>query len=248
MKKIILSLLMTMTLCLILAGCTASQDGHYKVKNVTGDYHFDEIKGVKEIHYAYEIPQFKSDDVKELNEFLTREAEELSYYYPTDFAEFFIDPESDIFTDFVFEEEYKAYPVCNHKDLVSVMIESYSYTGGAHGMTANYAMNYDVKKQSFIQIADVFNEGFEDELIEMIDYKLTHPMKGEEYGLFPDYKESLDKIFTAGYDTMYFTDDGIGFIYGEYLIAPYASGNIHVEIPYADLYPLLKDDYKVEVE
>ena len=242
MKKIFLSILMILTLCFTLTGCTS--EGYYKFSKDTKEYHFDDIEGVKEIHYTYNIPKFKSDDVKELDEFLQNEALELSYYYPNDFADYFVDPELDFMKDYIFDEVYNGYVECNTKDLVSVLVESYSYTGGAHGLTTCYGKNYDVKNKKFVKYEDVFCDGFEEELAGLIDEKLSNPEEGEDYGLFPFYKDSLTDIFTPGFETFYFTEDGITFIYGEYLIAPYASGNIFVEIPYEELNHLLKDEYK----
>lgn len=241
MRKKLLLLFTIFALCFTLVSCK-DKNSFYKTETISGQEHFDEIKGVKEISFLYSAEKFNDDKLKEVNNFIDNEIKELTAYYPTDFADFFVDPESDWSINMIFDEEYNSRVVYNTEDLVSIEIDNYEYTGGAHGMTFNYAKNYDVKNNKFLNMSDVFTEGFEEELYCLIEESLTEDE--EMYGLFPEFRDSISFIFNDESDAFYFSENGINFIYGEYLIAPYAAGNIHVEIPYEKLNNILKEEYK----
>lgn len=130
--------------------------------------------------------------------------------------------------------------VLANKQTLGLLIESYIYTGGAHGGSFLSYINWDNQARKQISIYEVLKPGSEDSL-RVIAEKIfrrnegissTDPLK--QY-FFEDNKFVLNNNYL-------FSPEGIKFLYNEYEIKPYSSGRTELLIPYEAIRHLLKPE------
>lgn len=125
-------------------------------------------------------------------------------------------------------------------DLFTMQLDSYTYSGGAHGASFTRFFNYDVKSKKMVHLQDVLNEGFKDSL-NVIAEQIFKKNEGLDVGkplpssgyFFENDKFSLN-------DNYVFTPQGIMFLYNQYEIKPYAAGQTKLLIPYDLIKKLMK--------
>jgi hypothetical protein len=123
--------------------------------------------------------------------------------------------------------------------LVTLEVGGYTYTGGAHGATFVYFINWDTRTNKNLLLTDILNKGYEElltkagEAVFRNDEKLSDIAPLARDYFFRDGKFSLNKNFLI-------TPIGIRFLYNSYEIKPYAAGRTDLFIPYAQFKPLLQ--------
>jgi hypothetical protein len=116
-----------------------------------------------------------------------------------------------------------------NKNLLSLTMDLYSYTGGAHGNTVRLAFNYDLRTGKQLWYQDIFKE--------CVDYKqvivseVTKVILSNPENYFPEAVDTV-KGFTDE-QPFYITKDGIVVYYGLYEIAPYVMGIQEFFIPFS---------------
>ena len=114
--------------------------------------------------------------------------------------------------------------VINNNRYISVLLRTYNFTGGAHGMTTLASVTYDKTNNTFLTITDI-NDFTYEQLAEICQADLQKQLSGEKawYADGASADESNYRIFT--YDgktlTVYFEP---------YAVAPYAAGVQQVQI------------------
>lgn len=136
-----------------------------------------------------------------------------------------------------FPEEYAPWEATIHakvsfenKDLISISLTSYIYTGGAHGYGSTHLLNFDKDSGRELETEELFSdwEGFM-KLAES-QFRTQHQIaKGQAIN-------STGFMFES--DTFYlpenigYTESGLMLLYNPYEIASYADGVIELELPY----------------
>lgn len=129
----------------------------------------------------------------------------------------------------------------NKNDILSFVVSTEAYTGGAHGSHTynNYALNTNNGEQ--IKESEIFHENYQDLLSKMIVDKICEandikdPKELENIGYF-----SVEDIVP---NNNFFVDElGITYTYNEYEIAAYVIGPVHVRFTYEELAPLLRPE------
>jgi len=116
----------------------------------------------------------------------------------------------------------------NKNGLLSIPVEYYQFTGGAHGATEKRPYNFDLKTGRVIVLGDIFKEGY--------NYKkvINQEIKRQ-------IKENNDLYFTGpgmGFETIkvnqpfYLVDGGLTVYFAQYEIAPYADGIPEFKLPF----------------
>lgn len=130
-------------------------------------------------------------------------------------------------------EAYMEYTITyNDNCFLSLYIDKYEFTGGAHGNTIRTSNTWELCTGENIYLYCFFKSG--------TDYKL---MLTDEMGrqaeknladnpdiYFDDYKELIVKNFNQ--DSFYMSPNGITIYYQQYDIAPYSTGIVEFTIPY----------------
>jgi hypothetical protein len=125
--------------------------------------------------------------------------------------------------------------------IVTVSIQSYTFTGGAHGMSVTNNMVFDTLTGKQFTLDDLFVPGFGVRLDHLIDrrfrqmhgLKPDEPLTGDKGGLFENRIVHNNNFAVTG--------SGIRFLYNQYEIAPYAVGDIEIDLAFDDLRDILKN-------
>ncbi len=130
---------------------------------------------------------------------------------------------------------------------VTHRLDSYAFTGGAHGGTfvETFTFNKDGNGQNPVLITDLFTDS--KKALDLISKKSTESIKNN-----PTYKDGLPTDwFDEGiaptienYSAFEISDDSLIIIFQQYQIMAYVYGNIEVRIPLTDLAQYLKPEYK----
>lgn len=125
--------------------------------------------------------------------------------------------------------------------LVTVVLNSSSYLGGAHGSSSQQYYNFDLEKKKLVplnevlapnQLAALENQAHEAFKTWVIEAKLANDVS--EYEQAWKFKLS---------DNYYLSQQGLILQYGEYDIGPYVVGLPRLTIPYEQLQTILKKQY-----
>lgn len=138
------------------------------------------------------------------------------------------------------ESETKAQVLLDRPGIVTISIFSYAFTGGAHGMSVTSYLVYDTKTGKQLTLDDLFVRGYAKSLDRLIDQRFrqmrglrpTEPLNDQKGGLFED-KILHNSNFAI-------TGSGVRFLYNQYDIAPYAAGQIEIDLPFDELCELIK--------
>jgi len=105
-------------------------------------------------------------------------------------------------------------------NILSLTMDLYEYTGGAHGLTVRQAYNINLCTGEFIGYKDIFKKGF--------DYKtyivneIIRQIEENPENFFPEAKETVQNFTDE--QPFYITENGIVVFYGLYELAPYVAG------------------------
>ena len=127
--------------------------------------------------------------------------------------------------------------------VISFLINSYSYTGGAHPNSVQAGLNFDTKTGRRLTLADIAidENAARDKITEYILAEVRKREAEEEGMFFEDYEENIGDILSE--DTWYLAENGMHIIGNEYIISPHAAGILDFVIPYEKA-DFLKEEYK----
>jgi predicted small secreted protein len=128
-----------------------------------------------------------------------------------------------------------AYKVAyNQNGLLSITVDYYQFTGGAHGATERRPYNYDLETGKELSLQDLFKAGVNYK--EILNREIAAQIKANPEGGYLTQPE-------MGFETIddnqpfYLTDGGLVVYFAQYEIAPYVAGIPEFKIPFS----LLKD-------
>lgn len=125
-------------------------------------------------------------------------------------------------------EVMTSYQVMTLEDsFLSMYIDYYQYTGGAHGMTERIAYNIDLATGADIALADLFTTDYEYK--EAIDQFIQKEITNRPGDFFPSGDMGFNGI--SDEQPFYLTDSKLVIYFSLYEIAPYAAGFPEFEIP-----------------
>lgn len=123
-------------------------------------------------------------------------------------------------------------------DLLTLRMDSYEYTGGAHGLPNVQYFHWDLARQQKLTLADLLEPGQQATF-----WKLARSRHEQWLD-----QEKLDQAFRDSWpfdrtDNVYFDKDGLVLHYNVYHIAPYAMGQPTLTIPYEQLDGIVRGKY-----
>lgn len=126
--------------------------------------------------------------------------------------------------------------------LFVVCMQTYSFTGGAHGYGSSHYLLFDKEKGELLKKQDMIDD--EEGFMRIAEIKFR-----EIYGLPEDAPLNEQGFMFEGDrfhlpDNIGYTHNGLKLIYNPYEIAPYSDGQIVIDIPYQEVNAFLK--YKGE--
>ncbi|WP_257658849.1 RsiV family protein [Parapedobacter lycopersici] len=146
-----------------------------------------------------------------------------------------------------YEYAYSVYPMLNTTDYLIMGYNTFSYTGGAHGISSQRFYTYRKGDKRWLQLEDILDVSQEAVINAVLDAELR-----KQYGIAPDVKLSDDKqgIFIA--DSIHYSSNfilskqGITFHYGLYELTPYAYGYFSLFVPYEKLRAVLRAGFRYD--
>jgi hypothetical protein len=141
---------------------------------------------------------------------------------------------------YVVSSEYKA--TYNEKNILSLYLTIYQYTGGAHGSTTQVAYNFDLNTGKVGVLKDFLgnNKSYRDIILK----EIKEEIEKEPQNYFPETLRNFNGIpFNQNF---YLDKDNLVVYFSEYAIAPYASGRPEFKIPYSIFPSGLKSDVNIQ--
>ena len=127
--------------------------------------------------------------------------------------------------------------------IVSLLDDTYQYTGGAHGMFYREGVTFDSVTGKKLLLSDLFYDYdvFVEDAKERIIYELRETY-GEE--LFDDYITTVDELWNDGTEPQWYMDaSGIVIVIQEYHVGPYVMGSPEIHLPYEEFASYIKAEY-----
>lgn len=138
----------------------------------------------------------------------------------------------------------------NANQLLSIELNNYAYTGGAHGNQSSIYLNADRANNKLLTLGDLIDQAH---LKAFMQLEKTQLLKDNRDSLYPESATAFDTLVAdqnwlatddekAKYGALTnfsLTPTSIITHYNAYDIAPYAAGPIDVEIPYANIQAML---------
>ncbi|MGB5435920.1 MAG: DUF3298 domain-containing protein [Maribacter sp.] len=119
------------------------------------------------------------------------------------------------------------------KDILTITLNSYLFTGGAHGYTTRRFLNFDKRKGTEIENWELFKDR------ERFEHFAETKFRIQEAIPLGDPINSTGFMFEE--DTFYlpenigYTEGGLVLLYNQYEVASYADGAIEVVLPYTEV-------------
>ena len=128
----------------------------------------------------------------------------------------------------------------NDNCTISLYYDTYTYTGGAHGITIRHSDTWDLQRCKLMSVTDylVDKTDYRKFLINEITEIIEDTRVIENFIYFDNYEQLIEDTFKV--DNFYLTDennshiDGIIIYFNQYDIAPYASGLPTFLIPFSN--------------
>lgn len=130
--------------------------------------------------------------------------------------------------------------------LLSVTMEDYYYTGGAHGMTVLSGMNFDTRTGQLLSLEDLSPD------YEALSAFLTETMLSQVQA-DPELAARMDVVQPQEYEaalaallrqrSWYFDDRGLNIFSDVYELGSYAAGMLELNIPYEQLKGHIDDSF-----
>ncbi|MBD5522469.1 MAG: DUF3298 and DUF4163 domain-containing protein [Lachnospiraceae bacterium] len=147
---------------------------------------------------------------------------------------------------FEYNENLGFEKVRSDTNVISFIMTSSGYMGGAHGYYNSFGLNYDTKTGELIDFAALSDDAdkfYNDTLA--YNRELTQTDEYKER-MFPEnfFDGSELETILYGDEKWYLSDEGLVFISNPYELGPYASGIIEFVIPYEKLADMgFKEEY-----
>lgn len=128
--------------------------------------------------------------------------------------------------------------LARYGDLLTITVNTYLYTGGAHGMPVAHWLNWDLTQERQLSLADVIEPGQEEAFWKLV---------AESHQQWLD-TQNTDKDFRQNWPFAHSDDfkldhDGLVLLYGVYTLGPYSMGEVKLSVPKEKLKGVIRDKY-----
>lgn len=124
-------------------------------------------------------------------------------------------------------------------NILSYSYERYAYMGGAHGNSSRLLYNFDLNTSRILNESELFVDNYKESLTQLIKQQIVDDNAEIEsiadLNEFHFFEEEIKPN-----DNFYINPDGLVYIYNQYDIAPYSTGQIEVALSFERLKPILK--------
>ena len=141
-----------------------------------------------------------------------------------------------------FKSEYSIF--LNTHNLFGVQLDSYSFTGGAHGAAFTFYSVYNTENGKLLKLGDLFIPEQRSNFVALAEQQFIQSrdidtsMTYEDAGYWFEHEEfKLNNNFR-------YTPQGLEILFNPYEIAPYSEGTITLNFSYEEIKSLVKREYR----
>ncbi|MCK0161382.1 DUF3298 and DUF4163 domain-containing protein [Allomuricauda sp. F6463D] len=133
--------------------------------------------------------------------------------------------------------------VYEDENIITLLLNSYSFTGGAHGYASTSFLNFDKRQGEELENWELFDDmdGFED--FAETKFRIQEKIPQDENINATGFMFEGDSFFLS--QNMGYTKEGLQLIYNQYEVASYADGPIVLLLPYNEINLYLKRKAKI---
>tara|TARA_R110000796_G_scaffold250788_2_gene380526 strand:- start:10390 stop:11136 length:747 start_codon:yes stop_codon:yes gene_type:complete len=142
------------------------------------------------------------------------------------------------------EAKIKGDVIYENKDIISIQLETYIFTGGAHGYSATRFLNFDKKKGDQLENWQLFKTKDSFEHFAEIKFKIQEDIPQNASINSTGFMFEGDSFYLPA--NIGFTKKGIQLVYNQYEVASYADGPINITLPYNEIKKFLAIAIKKE--
>ncbi len=142
------------------------------------------------------------------------------------------------------EASIKGTVVYENKDLLTIKLETYVFTGGAHGNSISRFLNFDKKKGDQLENWQLFKDKEAFKNYAEIKFKIQEHISQSASINSSGFMFEDDVFYMP--ENIGFTEKGLQLLYNTYEIASYADGPISITLPYDELKSYLAIEIKKE--
>lgn len=124
------------------------------------------------------------------------------------------------------------------KGYYTYCINHNNYFGGAHGSENISMLNIDAETGNEVHLGDIFKEGYEDALTQLLIKALMRQTNVSSVGELMAESYIIDEMYPT--ENFCLDKDSIIFIFNSYEIAPYSMGHPTIKLGYNELKELMK--------
>lgn len=133
--------------------------------------------------------------------------------------------------------DYKIY-IINDQLLSVLFYKENFYSGAMHPSYSFDCFNFDLNKGVFMTYEDFFNKGSEEEMVALINQKITQKIKNSE--LYYECWEVSDSDFFESKNNFVINDNNVEFYFDDCVMCPSYTGSYSIELPLVELLSVLK--------
>lgn len=129
------------------------------------------------------------------------------------------------------------------ENIATFTIFSHNYTGGAHGLYGTDFVLVDLKKKAVIKVEDIFVKSAQDKLKSLLWERYRNQYRNEQGELIEPFI-SKDDFYVS--ENVYFSREGITFVYPPYALGSYAEGEKELTLSFYenDLKSILTPEFQ----
>lgn len=158
--------------------------------------------------------------------------------------------ELDSFVLYSFSNEHylEGFSLLNDENIYSYGINRYVFMGGAHGLSSQIFVNFDLKTGKQITESDLFAAGYQTKLTEIIKARIVEQsIEDKDIDAIADLEETDYWVSNIKPNAnFYISEEGINYVFNPYEIAPYYMGTTEVSIPFLSIATLLKTNSLID--
>ncbi len=125
---------------------------------------------------------------------------------------------------------------------ITIKLDSYLYTGGAHGYGSTRFLNFDKKKGREMESWELFSDREEFTRFAELKFRDQEKIPRDRSINSTGYMFEKDSFYLP--ENIGFTSKGIQLIYNQYEVASYADGPVEVILPHSEVRPYLSGNLK----
>jgi len=117
-----------------------------------------------------------------------------------------------------------------NKYLLTIALDSYIFTGGAHGYSVKRFLNFNKKNGAELENWELFNTNFDFEKFAEIKFRIQEDIPQDQPINYTGFMFEENSFYLP--ENIGFTKEGIQLLYNQYEVASYADGPIELTIPF----------------